>query len=45
MYKKLKFDGVVQTNTITRIKDKNGNTIEPQFASHLTKQTPTTKST
>ena len=31
MYKKFKFDGVVQTNTITRIKDKDGNTIEPQY--------------
>ena len=31
MYKKFKFDGVVQTNIITRIKDKDGNTIEPQY--------------
>ena len=33
MYKKFKFDGVVQTNIITRIKNKDGNTIEPQYIS------------
>tara|TARA_R100000734_G_C3253808_1_gene54526 strand:+ start:484 stop:660 length:177 start_codon:yes stop_codon:yes gene_type:complete len=31
MYKKFKFEGIVQTNTITRIKDENGNAIEPQY--------------
>ena len=31
MYKKFKLDNIVQTNVITKIKDKNGKAIEPQY--------------
>ena len=31
MYKKFKLDNIVQTNVITKIKDKNGEAIEPQY--------------